>query len=31
MDKDTEAGGHMGMMSCTILAKSRGDFDAIRE
>ena len=31
MDKDTGAGGHMGMMSCTILAKSRGDFDAIRE
>ena len=31
MDKDTEADGHMGMMSCTILAKSRDDFDAIRE
>jgi len=31
MDKDTEADGHMGNMSCTILAKSRDDFDAIRE
>ena len=31
MGKFAEADGHMGNMSCTILAKSRDDFDAIRE
>ena len=31
IDQNIEAGGHMGNMSCTILAKSRNDFDAIRE
>ena len=30
-DKNTWSDGHMGMMSCTILAKSRDDFDAIRQ
>ena len=30
-NQETTAGGHMGMMSCTILAKSRDDFDAIRQ
>ena len=30
-EKDTTADGHMGLMSCTILAKSRDDFDAIRQ
>ena len=29
--KSTWSGGHMGYMSCTILARSRDDFDAIRE
>lgn len=29
--KDTWAGDHMGMMSCTMLAHSREDFPAIRE
>ena len=28
--KDTWSDDHMGMMSCTILARSRDDFDAIR-
>ena len=30
-DQNTWNDGHMGMMSCTILAKSRDDFDAIRQ
>ena len=30
-NQETTVGGHMGMMSCTILAKSRDDFDAIRQ
>ena len=30
-DKNAWSGGHMGMMSCTILARSRDDFDAIRQ
>ena len=29
--KDTWSDEHMGMMSCTILARSRDDFEAIRE
>ena len=29
--KDTWSDEHMGMMSCTILARDRDDFDAIRE
>lgn len=31
LDKDTWNGGHMGMMTCTLLAKSSKDFPAIRE
>ena len=31
LDKDMWTDNHMGMMSCTLLAKSRDDFDAIRE
>ena len=31
LDKDVWNGPHMGMMSCTLLAKSREDFSAIRE
>ena len=31
MDKDLWTGNHMGMLSCTILAKSREDFPTIRE
>lgn len=31
LDKDTWTGNHMGMMSCTILAKSKEDFPTIRE
>lgn len=31
LDKDTWNGNHMGMMSCTILAKSKEDFPTIRE
>ena len=31
LDKDTWTGGHMGLMTCTLLAKSRKDFPAIRE
>lgn len=30
-DKNTWNDGHMGMMSCTILARSKDDFDAIRQ
>ena len=30
-DRDTWSDEHMGMMSCTILARSRDDFEAIRE
>ena len=31
LDKEVWSDNHMGMMSCTILAKSRNDFDIIRE
>ncbi|MBE6286868.1 MAG: ABC transporter permease [Mediterranea massiliensis] len=31
MDKETWNSNHLGMMSCTILAKEREDFPAIRE
>ena len=31
LDKEVWSDNHMGMMSCTILAKSRNDFDVIRE
>ncbi|MDO4165685.1 MAG: ABC transporter permease [Bacteroides sp.] len=31
LDKDVWSEGHMGMMSCTILARSRADFPKIRE
>ena len=30
-DKNAWSDGHMGMMSCTILARSRDDLDAIRQ
>lgn len=31
LDKEVWSDNHMGMMSCTILAKSRNDFEVIRE
>lgn len=31
LDKDVWSSNHMGMMTCTVLAKSRKDFPAIRE
>ena len=31
LDKDVWTGNHMGMMTCTLLAKSREDFPTIRE
>lgn len=31
LDNDRWNDGHMGMMSCTILAKERGDFPIVRE